>query len=120
MFHLCRKKWPLLWNNENNFSKLCYLCYYESALGWDIRVYIHNRGDEIWLGMNLSPVEIASIKIDNENTDGIEHADITFIETETTFLNKESRFSFSFNFNFTFHHLTCIVNLSYSCLQKEN
>jgi hypothetical protein len=50
--------------------------------------------------MNLSPVEIASIKIDNENTDGIEHADITFIETETTFLNKESRFSFNFTLPF--------------------
>jgi len=52
--------------------------------------------------MNLSPVEIASIKIDNENTDGIEHADITFIETETTFLNKESRFTLALTLTLPF------------------
>ena len=31
--------------------------------GWDVRVYIHNSGDEFWLGVNLSPLELASIKV---------------------------------------------------------
>ena len=30
-------------------------------------------------------------KVDNDNTDAVHHADIAFVETQTTFLNKESR-----------------------------
>ena len=30
-------------------------------------------------------------QVDNDNTDGIHHADISFIETQMTFLTKESR-----------------------------
>ena len=54
-------------------------------------MYIHNRGDEIWIGTNIRPVELAALMLDTQNNAGIHHAEISFIETQTTLLDKESR-----------------------------
>ena len=55
---------------------------------WDLHVYVHNPGDELWfvyIGFN---VDIAYFKLDVNNMEGLRTSDITVKSVENHFRNK--------------------------------
>ncbi len=57
---------------------------------WDLHVYIHLPGDEIWTSFGSFPQEIAYFRLDVNNTDGMKSTDLALTENEVILLNKES------------------------------
>ena len=55
---------------------------------WDLHVYIHEPGDEIWLVYLGFPVDVAYFRLDVNNSDGMMSTDITVKTNEIVRLDK--------------------------------
>ena len=57
---------------------------------WDVNIYIHSPGDEIWLIFISFPVEVAHIRLDSNNSDGVWSSDLSITENEIVHLDTET------------------------------
>ena len=57
---------------------------------WDVNIYIHSPGDEIWLIFISFPVEVAHIRLDSNNSDGVWSSDLSITENEIVHLDTEN------------------------------
>jgi hypothetical protein len=55
---------------------------------FDVHVFIHPPGDEIWLSFLAFPEDMAYFKLDVNNSDGISTTDIIVSENEIISLDK--------------------------------
>ena len=56
---------------------------------WDLHVYIHSPGDEIWLSFLAFPFQLVYFRLNSNNSDGIKTTDVTISENEIVTLDKE-------------------------------
>ena len=56
---------------------------------WDLHVYIHTPGDEIWLSFLAFPFQLVYFRLNANNSDGIKTTDVTISEKEIVTLDKE-------------------------------
>ena len=52
------------------------------TLSWDLHVFIHMPGDEIWLSYISFPVGMSYLQLDVNNTNGMRASDIAITENE--------------------------------------
>ena len=56
---------------------------------FDFHVYIHAPGDEVWLSFLTFPFQLVYLRLNSNNTDGINTVDLSISEKEIITLNKE-------------------------------
>jgi hypothetical protein len=56
---------------------------------WDLHVYIHPPGDELWMGQGSFPHDVAYFRLDVNNNDGMKSTDLTLTEKEIILLDKK-------------------------------
>ena len=56
---------------------------------WDLNIFVHTPGDEIWLTYTAFPLEIVNFILNVNNSNGRRASDMTISENEIVLLDKE-------------------------------
>ena len=70
---------------------------------WDLHVYIHPPGDEIWLSFAAFPHDVSYFRLDLNNSDGMLASDVAITEKEIVIRNKDSAPCKYYNDQVNFH-----------------
>jgi hypothetical protein len=66
-------------SRKNEYNSTFYISF---KLTWDLHIFIHMPGDEIWLSYFNFPLEVSYFQLDVNNTNGLRWSDIIITENE--------------------------------------